>query len=190
MSKFQVFDRHGRRVERDGVLEDGDRLRVPVFMRDALSPLQRAVAEDGERRRDRARVHDGTGDSRFVGHKPGPVYSADAHAYDAKEQARREAINDAKNAWRDSPTGFGSKEFVGAREGDVCTVAGPEYPEDFGSPGHLRRRGNKLVCVPDKPRSRDAMPTGPVYDAAAGARIKQEAYDAMCFDMANAWRKP
>jgi hypothetical protein len=39
--------------------------------------------------------------------------------------------------------------------GQVCTVQGADYPLDYGAPGHIKRVGGKIVCVPDAPRSRD-----------------------------------
>jgi hypothetical protein len=191
-----VIDRHGNRVVREHGLEDGDTLRVSMTMRDSLSPLQQAIAADADRRR--ARLVDAFGSSEYVGHRPGPVYSSDASAYSEVERAHQEMVRDHAEAWHDDrftfepvakETGFGSKWFAGAHEGDVCTVSGPEYPADFGSPGHLRRIGNKLVCVPDKPRSRDAMPTGPIHDAVEGQRIKDEAYREMLRARAEAWRR-
>jgi hypothetical protein len=203
--RHEIFDRHGRRVERDGLIEDGDTLKVPMQFRDGLSPVQQAIAADADVRRSRARLVDAFGSSEYVGHRPGPVYTSDASAYSEVERAHQEMIKDHAEAWRDdnnrqqeflftpagrhNATGFGSKEFAGAHEGDVCTVSGPEYPADFGSRGHLRRIGNKLVCVPDKPRSRDAMPTGPIHDAVEGQRIKDEAYREMLRARAEAWRR-
>ena len=66
-------------------------------------------------------------------------------------------------AWR-SPTGFGTVDPIGAREGDVCTIN--------GSPGHLRMADGKLTCTPDQ--RRDAMTTdmAEVY-AAYNAEISQ-----------------
>jgi hypothetical protein len=188
-----VIDRYGNRVVREHGLEDGDTLRVSMTMRDSLSPVQRAIAEDADRRR--ARLHDGTGNSQFVGNKPGFVFAADAD-YGATERARQDMIKDHEQAWSrddrftfepvEKETGFGSKWFAGAREGDPCTVQGAEYQSEFGSPGHLKRINGRLVCVPDRRARADAAP---VTDAAEGQRVKQEAYDAMCRDKANAWRK-
>ena len=58
-------------------------------------------------------------------------------------------------------------QFTAARAGDLCTVSGPEYPLDYGSPGHLRQINGKLVCVPD--RRQDAA-----ADARAEARLNDE----------------
>lgn len=64
-----------------GILKDGRSARVPMMMRDAMSPLQRAVAQH----RLAMQLHDGHGGP--VGHKPGYAFSTDASQNDAKEQA-------------------------------------------------------------------------------------------------------
>jgi hypothetical protein len=53
MKKHEIRDRHGRRIERDddSILRDGERLVVPLMMRDGMTPLQAAIAEDAHRRR-------------------------------------------------------------------------------------------------------------------------------------------
>jgi hypothetical protein len=70
-----------------------------------------------------------------------------AALYDAHDREQAEA-------WRGNPpSGAGSGEFRGAQEGDICTVRGLDFPDDFGSPGHLRMRDGRLVCVPNEPQS-------------------------------------
>ena len=64
--------RHGnvdRRID-DGVLRDGERIRVPLMLRDGMTELQRAVAEDAAARG--VTVVDGLG--RPAGHRPGACY--------------------------------------------------------------------------------------------------------------------
>jgi hypothetical protein len=63
-------------IDRHGVLKDGARVRVPLYLMDAT---QRAVAANA------AHLHDGRGG--LVGHKPSFVYSTDASLNDAKERA-------------------------------------------------------------------------------------------------------
>ena len=65
-------------IDRHGVLKDGARVRVPLYLMDAT---QRAVAANA------AHLHDGRGG--LVGHKPSFVYSTDASLNNAKEQAYR-----------------------------------------------------------------------------------------------------
>jgi len=93
----------------------------------------------------------------------------------AAEQARREAMADTANAWRGDAAPAGAYPYRTAAEGTPCTVN--------GRPGTLVREGNYLVCKPTA--SQDARP---VFDAIEGARRKREAYEAMCHDMANAWK--
>ena len=75
---------------------------------------------------------------------------------DATQGARRQRAYDAyhddlESAWRTPPTGAGERGPRGAQPGDLCTVAGPEFLNDFGSPGQMQMYGGKLVCVPDSP---------------------------------------
>jgi len=72
-------------IDRHGVLKDGARVRVPLYLMDAT---QRAVAANA------AHLHDGRGG--LVGHKPSFVYSTDASLNDAKERAY--AAYDAEQA--------------------------------------------------------------------------------------------
>ena len=41
---FEVIDRNGKRVRRDGVLQDGDTLRVPLRLVDGADPALTALA--------------------------------------------------------------------------------------------------------------------------------------------------
>jgi len=138
--------RQHRRLEDDddspfdkrGVLKDGRSIRTPMYLMDAT---QRGVREHFQQ------VTDGSSDGAGL-HRPGPRYIADAAMRDAKQQALDEYQRDVENAWRAD-----AKETWG-EVGDQCTVrAGGR---DEGSPGHLRRIGNRLVCVPDRPQ-RDAQ---------------------------------
>jgi hypothetical protein len=82
-------------------------------------------------------------------------------------------LHDLTNAWRGNITGAGEREFVGQREGDLCTLN--------GSRGRLRKDDNgKLVCVIERSEDarRDSMP---VRDVAA----EYAAYDSW---IQNAWR--
>jgi len=68
--------------DENGLLRDGHKSRVPLTMRDAMTPLQREIATR------RARVTDGNGDSgEFAFSRPG--YAA---ARDAREAAHREYV--------------------------------------------------------------------------------------------------
>lgn len=73
MAKLKYFDRNGDEIDERaaldhrGALRDGCSLRIPLTIRDTLSPLQRAVADDTARR---ARITDGT-DNPFALNKPG-----------------------------------------------------------------------------------------------------------------------
>ncbi len=104
-------------------------------------------------------------------HKPGQRFSTDEAANDAREEARREWIDEMCNAWRKPAADASSGEFRGAQEGDVCTVREGGVGE--GSPGHLRMLNGKLTCVPDKHRA-DAAPRSMTH----GGRAKNQAIAA------------
>jgi hypothetical protein len=105
------------------------------------------------------------------------------HFADARNKAAayRSYVHDLENAWRagrDEPTGFGSVDPRGSKEGDHCTrdgwrgewrnpiggigdPSGTHAHEQFGSqvgqtctingrPGHLKMVGGQLRCVPEK----------------------------------------
>ena len=173
---YEVFDRYGRRVDRDGSeqLRDGDRLRVPLHMRDGVSSMQRSVMADKAARRF------GLADGSSL-HRNGPRYCIDEAARARVEQARAEWIAEMCDAWRTPAVDAG--EFRGAREGDQCTVR--EGGHDEGSPGHLRMVNGRLTCAPDR-RRQDAVPRTMTMDEAQ--RIKDEAWLESVKDLESAWK--
>ena len=97
MPKYLKFDRNGAPIEDDDdILRDGQRLVVPMNMRDGMSELQRAVAED------KARRADGIG-------------LADARAY--VEQVYQDEKRKLQDAWR-------TTSVRGQQPGDQCTIDG------------------------------------------------------------------
>jgi hypothetical protein len=141
-----IIDIDGRRKK---VLRDGHVARVPMYLRDSkpnptLSATQQAIA--ASRRQ--------LTDAELRSCKPGFRFAnKDAALRDAKAEAKAKvyAAYDAaiSSAYLTPPTGVGSANLRGAQEGDVCTVRGPEFPDAFGRPGHMRMRNGQLVCVPD-----------------------------------------
>lgn len=98
---YEVIDRYGRLVDRTGEdLRDGDRLRVPMYMRDSMTPIQRAVAEDVAARS--APIVDGLG--RPAGQRSGFCYAAASATQvtlrHLADQARREWIDEMQTAWQ------------------------------------------------------------------------------------------
>jgi hypothetical protein len=99
---YEIIDRYGRVVGDDegtderGLLRDSYRLRVPLMMRDGLSGVQRAVAEDAAARRFGLR-------NALELHQPGPRFCTDAAANDAKRQAYLDSVRDLTEAWRRPP---------------------------------------------------------------------------------------
>ena len=140
------------------VLRDGERMRVPMTMIDSTG---RSVLDDhAPRVNDPAAVH-----------RPGFHVTADQAAMDRVEAAYAEVDARDANAWRNpAPVGAGSAEFVGQQEGDHCTID--------GAPGHLRRAGGELVCVPDTSQD-DALP---------GEDERDRAYREVALRDENAWR--
>jgi hypothetical protein len=162
----------------DNILQDGERLRVPVSMMDSTP-----------------RTVNGDGSKNMAAHRPGYRLSA----RDAK--GRDWSCYDAYDKSIESESGFGSapaSEFRGDQPGDLCTVRGPEYPWDFGSPGHLDKN---LVCVPDNPRRADDTGVRPSFfsnlakrsGSATGAdarSIRDRAYQDYEDDLTSAWKGP
>jgi hypothetical protein len=134
----------------DDILKDGRSFRVPMMMRDSLSPLQRAVAAESAQHWscDKPLITDASGGTIGL-HRPGYRISANDAARTARDEAHAEYEKTLTDAWRDA-AGEGSA----GQEGAVCTVRNQQFPADQGSPGHLKMRGGKLVCVPDKSRAR------------------------------------
>jgi hypothetical protein len=167
MAKSPYVHDHPKWDDDDEILRDGAKRTVPMMMRDAL-------AEYSERF---PAKRFGLADSSSL-HRPGPRYNTDAAARAHVEEVYQDEKRKLMDAWRQPVA-------ADAQEGDVCTVR--EGGVDEGSPGHLRMVKGELVCVPDK-RRQDSAPSGPVYDAVEGQRIKDQAYREMVDELINAWR--
>ncbi len=131
--------------DENGILRDGHSVRVSMTARDSLSPMQRAVLDT--RRALDTRVTDA------AAHRPGYRFADVSN--DARQQAYDAYQREAEEAWRnppglDEPHGVGTHWMGGAQEGSVCTVRGAEYPDDYGSPGHMRMVRGQMICVPDE----------------------------------------
>ena len=134
-----------------GVFKDGRSMRVPMRLMDAADPPRVRNADGSPLGQPGFMVADKFRDARQV------LYDE----YDA-------AISEQ---WRNPPSGAGSHGFVGAREGDLCTLN--------GETGHLRRGNDgKLHCVT---REKDAIS---VTDA------REAAYAEYQHFIQNAWRNP
>ena len=150
--KRRYDDDDDRDFDAHGILRDGGRWRVPTRMMDSI---QRQVA-DAWQAEAKAQLNstvqtvtDGSGDaSPFALGRPGWRIAGGGNQGDrllrgGLRQLRDEGYvaRDAEvsNAWQAPPTGEGSHEFVGEREGDPCTRN--------GWPGVLRRNGDgELYC--------------------------------------------
>ncbi len=180
--------------ERSGILRDGQRVRVSLFMRDGsispdLLPHQRAKAlhqtEDAVARRF------GLSDAQQL-HRPGFRRNTDVAALARVQQAYTDAEAADREAWRNPSVRLDYDEYGGSEERNTGTGAPAKgsgapagaYPLSAGEgsacsvngqAGTLVRQGNWLVC---QPRSQDAA-----IDA------KQAAYADYDERMSNAWRK-
>lgn len=128
----EVIDRNGKRVTRpDGVLQDGDRIRVRMSMMDSQNPaLMAAAALAGSIRR--AEQFD-------VLHRPGIVGSSsgvyvsrdsaratDAGAYEAGDKAREARDAKMRDAWKNPP----SVTKGDAMAIEQVAVVGPSAPKE------------------------------------------------------------
>jgi hypothetical protein len=130
-----VITPDGRRAR---ILKDGARMVVRARMMD-----HRSV---GDCDAGPARVTDSAGHTEF--HKPGwRMIADDTAGMRAKEIAYRQADATTVNAYKPTQSEFGPDAI-----GQVCTVQGAEYPLDYGAPGHVKRVGGRIVCVPDRSR--------------------------------------
>jgi hypothetical protein len=105
---------------------------------------------DAQHSRARASLTDGRGAPHMVGHRPGFIISRDARQQDAREQAYLDYQNWVGNRWRDQdedddpPNGppAGAYPYTASAEGGACTIN--------GFSGTLRRKGDWLVCIPNR----------------------------------------
>jgi hypothetical protein len=181
-----IIGRDGKRVR---ILKDGRS--VHVRFRDAQAARGQAyLPRDGrqpltdQQRRD------------LRGCQPG-FRTLDSAQLRERQQIARDARAIAEQemceAWKHPPLGLGRLRddngfggFVGAREGDQCTVRGQEYPDSFGAPGTLQRIGGKLVCVPldaDRDDTDSAFADNQLSDAT------ERAYAAYNREIQQRWRK-
>jgi hypothetical protein len=164
----------------NGVLRDGVVLSVPTAMRDSIT-RQRAAAKRA------VRVTDAFGGE--AGRRPGFAFAVkDQAASDAKREAYRNYETRVTNQWRDQGESDDDvNEFFASNgdfiEGAVCTVKGPEYPDDFGAPGHIRNG----ICVPDRLGQRDGLS---IRDAVRDHCKRMESvYRQVDERVSNAWRE-
>jgi hypothetical protein len=100
--------------------------------------------------------------------KSGFAFDVDPYARDEVDAAYADYQKNLTDAWRNPPTGAGSRDSIGQCEGDLCTIN--------GAPGHLNA---DLVCVPDHPATR-----------ADHAAIMDHEYDRYDQELRDQWRRP
>jgi hypothetical protein len=195
MSQRRYIDRDGRLVDANvalderGVLKDGFGVHTPLFLMDAT---QREIAHDAKRKKvtqydpygrvkstyeEETEADSMMTDAQLALHRPGYRTSTTADDSEAVK-AYREYVDAQCNAWMKRDAQPPGSYPLSAGEGSACTVD--------GRPGTLVREGDWLVCRPT-PRT-DAAPTGPVFDAAEGQRIKDAAWEEMCQRQRDAWK--
>jgi hypothetical protein len=150
------------------ILRDGRVYRRSMYLMDG-----------GSRTDDRGpmRITDAAGNGGLALNRPGyRCLLEDDAGIHAKAEAQRQYLKDLQNAWR------GDAGNEGMVEGAACIVRNAEYPNDQGMPGHVRRIGGRLICVPDAPKAsgNDAMP---VSDIETAYRLYSE-------EISQAWRIP
>ena len=172
--KFDI--RTGREIDDDDdVLRDGQRIVVPLNMRDSMSPMQRAVAEDKAARG--VTVVDGLG--RPAGHRPGACYLRTVphtvdHAVAVTQEHLRRKLTLIQFAsfvmrGRATPTTARLRVFT------IPAIPSPTL-------GSTRNMILKIPGTTAVASAADSAPAGPVYDAVEGQRVKDEAYRAMVND--------
>jgi hypothetical protein len=136
----------------DGIVADGQRVRVPMWAMDAL---QRDVANHAGQ----PLVTDGT-DNPLALHRPGFRVAADRAQRQAADAALTQAYEEVAlrdaNAWRtndenDHPLVSKKRTVPAKQEGDNCSINGRR--------GRLQLVNGQLECIPDKsvPDQRDAV---------------------------------
>lgn len=75
----------------NGILRDGKTMTVGMLMRDSMTPLRRAVAEEAAR---------GYGLINAARHQPGPCFCTDQVANGARAQAYQDAKRELEGAWK------------------------------------------------------------------------------------------
>jgi hypothetical protein len=150
------------------ILEDGERLRVPMTMADSANA--RVLAD--RFRGTSLRWADGS--PGVVGHRPGFVTAGDSERI--RHAAWLESRQALCDAWRTPARDAAAGSYpLSAGEGSACTIN--------GAPGTLVREGDVLVC---RPHATDAArrPTS----MADAQRIRDEAWRQSVTELENAWR--
>src|SRR6476469_190635 len=117
--------------EVDGILRDGQSVRVSLFMKDGsispdLTPHQRAKALHQTQTADAVARRFGLSDAMQL-HKPGFRRNTDVAALERTRQAYAAAETADANAWKGATNRLNLRD---SQEGDPCTVRGPDYPDD------------------------------------------------------------
>jgi hypothetical protein len=205
---MRVIDRNGRAVERDDseLLRDGERMRVPLYLMDSL---QRAVAADARRKKVTERDPQGRLRATYEEQEEEPddrkdsamMIADDDATYITDHTGARFVLADAMGRTdryslaRDNgvrrliPVGKVADDAATTQRA-LCAQARREYLDELSNAW----RGDTAPAraYPFRPEAEGTACTingTPTYDAAEGARRKQEAYEQMCRDQARAWQQ-
>jgi hypothetical protein len=134
-----------RALDRNGVLRDGFTMRVPLTMRDSLSPLQRSVADSTAR--DNNRITDGRSDDPTALNRPG--FRIRTNDIRQKVMDAYQDYEDALvNAYRcDDEERDGSEDFCGA---STSRESLPRHRADSEMMQDHQTRMNKLYADRDR----------------------------------------
>jgi hypothetical protein len=138
--------------DEDGVLRDGARVRVPVFLMDGADAWRQDMHQHFAAQDAAQPTFD------VAAHRPGFRDSRSVEQLDALEKIYQQHDAEESERWRNPPSvhdaGVALRVSPGARATSVLRAGG----RGEGSPGHLRFVNGKLLCVPDNPRQ-DSKPT-------------------------------
>jgi len=150
-----------------------------------LTDLQRSILSDAAIK-DAAATRDAT--ARSFGLRDGLALSRPGFRYNTADtdEANRERLydsyqSDMSQRWR------GASDNEGQAEGAQCTCKGPDFPESFGSPGHMQMLNGKLVCVPDDRRS-DSRRDDSRHDASNHQQVMDQLYNQIEAERSQEWR--
>jgi hypothetical protein len=165
--RHQHDDKFDEALDERGILKDGKAVRVSLFMRDGLSPVQQAVALSS------VGVTDGQGET--VGlHRPGfRISAADAERTSALDAAYRDHERALTTAWR----GTASADAAAERSCADCDGSGHD--------DHRRCRtcgGSGVVSADYEDSTRRRI------DSAGHRQTMSEVYGSYDQQLREAWR--
>jgi len=204
--EHEVVDRFGNPVDDDDIVRDGERVRVPMMMRDGLSELQRAVLADADARGTSAEMRRMVDEHRAArGLVPlalddGTVVDVEPWKASAVRAARCGLHDDGslslnRPGYRFAADAAGleaKREAYEAGVREMCDAwRGPAPPAADVAEYSKRKKTRqldpqgRLVAEYETEEEEDAA-TG---DAGRAMDARERAYLEMCDDLSNAWKR-